>query len=135
MSTENVYKLLALGETDPGVRAELQQAGDGEAGAEAVAALGKKRGFDFTAKEALTVAGEVRAKRGDDVALSDDEVAGVAGGASTGPIPSIIAPLPGRGGPGPVWPPPKPSPSLPRDRKGPLEPHDPSLPGNRRPGM
>lgn len=79
MSTENVYKLLALGEKDGALRAQIEGAGDSDAGMKAVVALGKKRGLDFTADELLGVAAATQQSRPDG-ALSDDDLGKVSGG-------------------------------------------------------
>ena len=80
MSTENVYKLLALGEQDAGLRAAIQGSGDGEAGAKAMVALGQQRKLDFTADELLKVAAEMGQGPAKDGALSEDDLKKVSGG-------------------------------------------------------
>lgn len=79
MSTENVSKLLALAAEDVALRSELEQAGTGEAGAQAVVAIGQKRGLVFTAAD-IQKAMDAAAKHRGNAPLSDDELAKVSGG-------------------------------------------------------
>ncbi len=78
MSTENVYKLLALGEQDAALRAAIQGSGDGEAGA--MVALGSQRKLDVTADELLKVVAEMGQGSAKDGALSEDDLKKVSGG-------------------------------------------------------
>jgi len=77
MSTANVLKLLEFGAQDAKLRAELELA----RACEAVVALGKKHGFDFTAEELLKALAHLRDLRAG-APLSDEDLAKVSGGAS-----------------------------------------------------
>ena len=89
MSMESLSRFLNQVRDDKGLRDEYHRLLErGEAGCDAIAAMGAHQGFDFTADEFLEAARWAHGQR----ELSDEELATVSGG--TGPVVRPTSPTP-----------------------------------------
>lgn len=85
MSTQAAVQFVDKLAGNPALRAKVEQAMNGKEGnaaAEAVASIGRKEGFSFTADEAMSVR-NIYLKKSSGKELTDDELSTVSGGSGS----------------------------------------------------